>query len=257
MSDSSLWGVAKHLGIPQDGQSAPIDPLPSLIRDAAHELVLAGVLRESGRAYQQKYSVTYYGLRRLQEDDAELIADPDGVAEAFLQEFNGVDRAPLLARYLGQAKKCERQGMELAGATMIGCAYELAVVQLADALVNRWPDGAVKNLAGAHVNELKKYQDARDDTKKMKAPPKAGNLLDAVKAALEAVVNLRDGTLDDKYESWIGHSLGASFNFVREMRNDAGHPSGRTIPLDDLHDDVARFRRDYRKVRGIIDALTE
>ena len=217
-----------------------------VIDDIVAEFVLSGVLRLEIQRGNLGYWLTAYGMRCVNSADAEidvaLLSDPDGVADAFRKDFGSVPGADLLARYIGQASRCARQGMELAGATMIGCAYELALVQLATAVLKRWPAATNTALTG-RVKDAARKHDAGDY-----AP--AGLLADVVSLTLDA----NRGVVPD-HEVWLKSCFAPTFHVVREMRNDAGHPSGNPVDLDVLRTYIVNFLPSYRRVRAIIDAL--
>lgn len=227
-------------------------PVIRVFEEAIDGLFRKGFLRHHPE-HPGIYVVTAKGEKVLDGgQDAEESTVGDGeVTARFNREFKDVPGASILVRYVDQAEKAVENQMDLAAAVMIGNAYELALLQLADALVLRWSDSAVGNLQDAHRKILSKHKEAAGDPGKA---PKAAQLLDAVNAALNAAV-APGLPLAGVQKSWIQRNFMGNFSDVREARNDAGHPSGEVIQMDDLEEHVGRFVRDYKRVREIFDAL--
>jgi hypothetical protein len=232
-----------------EGQLA--DRLYRPIIEAAWELVHAGILRPAeprpGTSYPGAapvaFVITRHGRDCLATRDPRFPLDSTGQVENLRGAFGGAPDIDLLCSYLSQAIEAYRHDLLLAGATMIGCAYELALVQLATVVVNKWPPGTIPTVTGKLKAAAERHRDGEY------AP--AGLLTDVVFRSLEANSQLL-GTTE---WTWVASGFKDTFFLVREMRNEAGHPSGKEIGRDAVFAKIINLGPTYRHVRAIIDLI--
>lgn len=232
------------------------------IEEAAYYFVSVGILRPDSKG-NTKFFLTAFGAKCLEGDDDGLAFDSAGFVQAFEKDFGQVPEADVVARYLGQASTALQHHMDLACATLIGCAYELSMLQLADAVVDRWGDDEfqVGNLGSDHKKVLRAHRNVRLAAKtpppigdKRPYAPHISDLIDAVEAALKAADKETPNLLPE-HSDWVASALASTYFHVRQMRNKAGHPTGKVIARADLYGAVVLFTPTYRHVRGIIEAL--
>lgn len=235
-----------------EGSPSRPPALRAAIEEVLARLALEGVVRVSSHGGgPEEFFLTAFGVEYIKTDDGlGLPPDPTGVVDKFLAEFGTVSEANVMTAYLGQAVESLQRRMNLAGATMIGCVYELALLQLADAVVVKWgtsPTGA--DITKRHKDTLSQHAAAA----KTERPPGIAKVADAVQAVLLA----NKGALKQEQAYWVQSSFGSAFFHVRILRNKAGHPSGDQVPLDDVFRHVVTFNLDYRQVRAIITTLEQ
>ncbi len=208
---------------------------------AADELVRGGLLvRDHGEG--KAFLLTPHGERCLVHDDGHLPLDDTGRAAKFASDNAGVPDAELMARYLAEAVRAYSGGMWLAGATMIGCAYELGMSQLALALTARPSGSEIQHLSADDRKVLKRVREG--------VPVSIAAVERAVVAALAA-----DPKALGEHADWLKGSFQSSFALARLLRNDAGHPTARRVDADEVRAHIVLFPTWFRRVRSVILAL--
>lgn len=229
-------------GSPFDSDFHPLFFVAKALAEVAHEAVLAGQLCPVPEHPGRQFRLTEHGVRCLAADNPALPIDPSGMVEGIRKDYPDVPSLDLLARYLSEATTSFQHGLLLAAATMVGCAYELCLVDLATTVFKAWPPDSLSTVTGKHREAAKRH--LQGDY------AKAGILADAVKKALE---EKRD-RLRDEYQ-WVESCFSSTFFLVRELRNDAGHPSGRVVARDEVFIHLTSFPLCFRRVRTIIDLI--
>lgn len=231
-----------RLGSPWKSDAGPHTAEERWLRaHAVSELVHAGMLRQS-LSNERVYVVTPHGARCLAKNDPGFPLDITGRVEALRSEFPGAPDLDLLCRYLSEAIEAYRHNLTLAAATMIGCAYELALVQLATAVVKKWPPGTIATVTGRLRDAAQRHANGEYAA--------AGLLADVVYKSLEA----NSGLLGDEWR-WVASCFNPTFFIVRELRNDAGHPSGKAVARDEVFTHMVNLGPTYRHVRAIVAKL--
>lgn len=235
--------LAEILGIWADDIPDPTDTLPVLL-DEIYELVRMGILRPFPSGHY--LFITEHGSRCLDSDGGFCPLDSMGRVDAFRQEFASSPQVELMASYLAEAIEAVRHGLLLASATMIGCAYELAMLELAGAVLTRWHQDCSR-IPGLDKDERRVLQRVKD-----KEPASIASLESALFKALSSDrSNLGANDWD-----WAESGMRATFVLVRKLRNTAGHPTGARVAGDDVWTHILLLPEWYRHLRSIIDRLS-
>jgi hypothetical protein len=216
------------------------DALPLVLAEA-YELIRTGLLRPHPGT--NALFITDHGARCLDDGDPLHPLDTTARVDAFSLEFADSPHRELMARYLSVAIEAHRANLPLAGATMIGCAYELALLELAGAVQARWVDATrIPGLDGDEKQAMKRLAEG--------SPAKISKVEGAVFKALE-----HDRAAMRDHWDWAEAGFRATFVLVRKLRNSAGHPTGARVAADDVWTHILLMPGWYRHVRGIIGLL--
>jgi hypothetical protein len=213
-----------------------------MLEVAVAEMLQAGVLAWRPPELD-RFHITPHGMRCLEADDPAFPLDATGRVEALRAEFNGAPDLALMCHYLSEAIEAYGHNLTLAAATMIGCAYELALLDLASAVVRRWAPATVPSLS-------RKLREAGERHAKGDYA-QAGMLADVVYESIKA----NSGVLGTDEWRWVASCFNPTFFIVRELRNDAGHPSGNAVARDEVFTHIVNLGPTYRHVRAIIAML--
>lgn len=156
LSNPSFVFALRKMGFEVNNNDVGHDSIRYWFTHATAEMVHAGHLTPIPGGTKEFY-LTLHGIRCLEADDPTFPLDTTGRVEVLRSEFAGAPDLDLMCRYLSEAVEAYRHGLTLASATMIGCAYELALVQLATAVVWKWPPGAVPTITGQLKDAAKKH----------------------------------------------------------------------------------------------------
>lgn len=182
-----------------------------------------GFIAVSGGAqvFGQPQHVTEEGRRWLAEDTSphDRVAFLDSLSSDLPTEL-----APVID-YVDEAIASWQAGCYRASLVMIGCASELMVRHLAQALID---SGKVRN--------DKKLRDGL-----ALIPSSIANLFDEVRVALSFVLTKNELT------ELVDRQLQPVFHQVRVLRNEAGHPSGARVDADEAYSAI-RLTRTYLKL---------
>ena len=242
-----------------DYQSLPPD-LQNSVEDAAWELVTAGLLvpsfHQAGRVHFDAgptarqsggFYLTHRAMDHLNDEDVAPF-DPFGITDAFRREFHDAEDLDVLCAYLSEAVRAYSLGLCLSCAVTVGCAYELALLQLGEAMVAspRWQTLRAR-LAWESEKVRKAEEAALNAVGQTDGLAKAGFLTDALRRVL-----LADDQLARDERIWVSSAFATAFHHVRERRNEAGHPTGRIPTRDDLLGPIVQFPSVYRHVRTLL-----
>jgi hypothetical protein len=154
------------------------------------------------------YWITEHGRRVLQTREYSPY-DPDGYLRRLRSDIPSVDET--IVRYVAESLQCLRMDCLLAAVVTIGCASEKAVLLLIDEFGRRITDPQKKQEYEKQTSTWiisRKYEVFRDS-------------LDRV--AKDLPRQLRDA---------LEPQLHGTFDLIRRIRNDAGHPTGEPVTRD-------------------------
>jgi hypothetical protein len=222
------------------GEGIELDATDFLrIEQIIHELYVAGIFvpgvkpranltTQSGTLIFPHYHVTEYGARVLSDTEYQPY-DPDGYLARIKTQMPSVD--PVIIRYLEECLSCFRGNLLLAAATMLGCAAERAILLLVEAF-------------GRSLSELAEKQKYEKETEPFIISRKWKALW---KRLAPLALGLPNGLGDD-----LGTILERVFDIIRTTRNDAGHPTGKTIEKETVHANLLLFPIFCKRVYGLI-----
>jgi hypothetical protein len=212
---------------------------------AIWSFVRRGILYPRPRGELYEFNLSPLGRLAMESEEIRFPLDASRTADRFAAEFSAVHDSEVIERYLRQAALSVQHDLNLAGATMLGCAYEKALLQIADAICAKYaPNYSIQGVTSAHRESLEAHRSAGTG----KFPP-IFKIADAVEAVLRSVPLPKD----EKF--WVSSSFGNTFFYVRTLRNAAGHPSGAEVPLEDVVRHLSFFLADYSHIQRIIATL--
>lgn len=139
--------------------------------------------------------------------------------------------------YIIEACECGINGYKLATATMIGCAAERLLILLCEA----YSKNLEKN--GSEREVLKFNEEILNAKKAHKR----------LEGFLKVISNKKHFFEELGFEN---HELNLSFlDIIRQIRNDAGHPTGIIIEADKLQTIITNYSLLYDKIHMLIDNL--
>lgn len=201
------------------------------VADIYWDLLVEGIVRpgrsdgmNSGLAW---FHVTDHGksiLRGL----ASSPYDPDGYLTGLSSSIASID--PVILTYLNESLRTFRIGCYLSSTISLGCASEKAILQLIDTLASVQP--ATSNFK------------SKTDGKHIKTQFEEMNKLLTGKYQPTMPQELRDSL--DIY-------LNGIFTLLRIQRNDAGHPSGKTVDREEAHANLSLFQGYLKRVYNVMD----
>lgn len=140
--------------------------------------------------------------------------------------------------YIIESCNCLINGNNLAAATMLGCAIERVVILLANSC-----QVFLKNGNGSD-QELKNFTEKVINKKN--ANERLSGLINFVKPK-------KDLFADNGFENAEIHL--SQFDFIRQLRNEAGHPTGTIISEEDLFNHLIYYNDIFKKTHKIIEFL--
>ena len=199
------------------------------------DLIIEGVIRPGlADGLNDKYPffhVTERGEQVIREGDTSPY-DPDGYLKRFTADIVAVD--PVMMIYLNEALHTLRIGCLLSSTIALGCASEKLFLLLIEAYAKALPP----DRQGKFRKDVEGRMIKRQFDEFLK------HLESAIKLKLPA--DLKDD-LDV-------HVLGA-FTLIRNMRNDAGHPTGKVIDRQQANANLILFPVYAKHVYRLIDWL--
>ena len=174
--------------------------------------------------------VTDYGKRCL-ESNSILPHDPDGYLER-LERIVGQPLDSTVLTYVQESLSTFLGGHYLASTVMLGVASEQCVDLLTEAYLNAIVNSSQKavfekKLKQAGRSVKSRFDSLREELLKIGLP---GELKDALDIQLSGI-----------------------FTLIRFSRNDAGHPTGRTVDRDLAHGNLLLFPQYCKRVYELID----
>lgn len=180
--------------------------------DIVWDLVIEGIVRP-GLGNREPYDfpylhVTEYGKTALQ--GAITPYDPDGYMKRLAEKVPNAD--PIISKYIAESAETLRRHCLLASTITLGCASEKAFLLLLEDFQTALNPADQATLTAAlqkcrgikqqHITFMKWYEST-------------------LKPALRA-----DKTLSSDWLTELEHALTFVFSYFRDIRNDAGHPTG-------------------------------
>jgi hypothetical protein len=203
--------------------SAGNTPSRELISQTLWSLVGRGfVYIDIGQSAPENWEWRLTGAGTATAQDEQF--NPDD-PERFLARLrtNAPDMSNLVAAYADEAVRCYTHGCYLASAVMLGVASEAAFLEMADAST-AWLEGvgaaALKKILddprGHYVGKFSEFR-KRIEPRKSDLPD---HLADGMSLTFDAVLDL-----------------------LRIRRNDAGHPTGKSVSREDQYISLQMFGR--------------
>lgn len=175
------------------------------------------------------YEVTEYGRRVLNNPEYEP-HDQTGYLDRLRQEMPAIDAD--IVRYLDESLQCFKLGTLLAAAVMLGCAAEKAMLLLIDAY-------------GSAIQDATKQKSFDKDVQTRMISRKYQALWKRLEPSISDLpADLRDD---------LHTVLDRVFDLIRTTRNEAGHPTGKSVDRDAMRANLLLFPSYCRRVYGLID----
>jgi hypothetical protein len=191
--------------------------IESLVCQIYHELYLeriiapgTGNLSSTGRMEWPWYHITDHGKRLLQTREYSPY-DPDGYLRRLRSEIPNVEET--IVRYVEESLKCLRMDCLLAAAVTIGCASEKAMLLLIEQF-------------GKAISDLMKRKKYEKETSFWTISSKYKTF----RKNLDNVAKTLPQDLRDALEP----QLHGTFDLIRRIRNEAGHPTGEPVTLETI-----------------------
>ena len=235
--------LGEMLGIfPDDLPHQEIQPALPRLLDEAFELVRSGILRpDPSTTYG--LTITPHGAACLDADDRDLPPFSQERVQQLRDRFAGAPDLDLLARHYGESIAAYHAGgLDLSSTVMIGACYELGLHQVAQAFV-RYEDRTRSKVPGTNGKDRNAVEAIRKGKPVMAGPVE--NLVHDV------LVNGFGADLGADLE-WAKTCLRPNGHFVRNLRNAAGHPTGRAVDRDQIAAYIMLFPDFYGRVRSVV-----
>lgn len=197
------------------------DKYKDQIREIIWGLVIQGIVVPGASTQQASLpfmQITEWGKKCL-EDGEYLPHDAGQYISRLNSQIQGVDKYILL--YLQDSLAAFRSGAYLASAVMTGVACERTLLLLRDSVGNALSTQQSKT---SFASKTKNQQVRRVFDEIWKR-------LDPVHEKLAADLGKEDAKAE----------LSGSFDLIRKTRNDAGHPTGRSISREEAHNLLLLF----------------
>jgi hypothetical protein len=177
------------------------------------------------------FHVTEYGRAVLKDGPASPY-DPDGYLQRLKTAIGNLDGTILT--YLNESSRTFRIGCLLSSTVALGCASEKAFVLLvaayADSLPEKMQGNFIKNTEGRTIKrQCDEFQKMLDSELKARLPAD-------LKEGLDIILN-------------------GVFSMIRSHRNDAGHPTGRSVDREEAYVNLNVFPSYLKRVYGLINWL--
>jgi hypothetical protein len=200
------------------------------------DLIIEGVIRpglnDGVNNALPFFHVTERGTAALEEGPAAPY-DPDGYLKRLARDVPKVDS--IIIVYLNESLHTFRINCLLSSTIALGCASEKALLLLID----------------AYAESLKK---PTEQEKFLKAT--FGKMIKTQFDELrKAIDNDLRGRVTRELKEGLDVELNAIFDFIRQQRNDAGHPTGKIVERERAYANLVVFPTYLRKVYALIDWL--
>ncbi len=171
-------------------------------------------------------------------NDKEEVINPNIVYDNFVnkvapQKFDEIEKT-----YIIEACQCARKGNMLAAATMLGCAAERLLVLLSEAYLEYLKNG------GGTQREIDNFE------KQVVLTDKAHKRLDGLYRFTQNKEKLFESLGFEKSNLHF-----AFLDFIRQVRNDSGHPTGNYVLNIDLNTIFSQYQLLYDKLHKLMDQL--
>jgi hypothetical protein len=202
------------------------------VREILWDLVIERIVTigmDSANAAWPFLKLTEYGLKVL-ESSAPIPHDPSGYLARIRQEIPQIDT--VIYTYLVESIQTYNIQALLSTTVTLGCASEKALLLLINAYKNAIQDGARKASFMSKTEE-KLIKRQFDEFRK---------------CITNLYGNMPGDIVDDLDNSLIG-----VFSMIRNFRNDAGHPTGKSISRDQAFANLHVFIQYCKKVYQLIE----
>lgn len=184
-----------------------------------------------------KIGVLAAKLTNVEFEQQTTIVIEDSIYQSFVNELNQLNIDALEKQYLYEACECAMRNNRLAASTMLGCATELLLINLCNSyhayLLNNGTELEAKNFKDKVVNAKSAY-----------------NRLDEFEKRIDANTQV--------FKDFGFENPKLNFNFldiIRQVRNQSGHPSGKTISENDLKTLFGSYQHFIKMAHDMIDKL--
>ena len=209
------------------------------VEQVIHEFYLEGILvpgvtLKANATYQggtlvfPRYHLTEYGEKVISATEYQP-HDPEGYLSRLKTDIPEIDE--VIIRYLEESLSCYRKNLLFAAAVMLGCAAEKAVILLVQAYGDSLSDPEDKT---KYENETKSF------------------IISQKWKALWKRLEPTSTSLPEPLREDLGTILERVFDIIRTTRNDAGHPTGKTIERETVHANLLLFPIFSKRVYGLI-----
>lgn len=207
------------------------------VQDVVWDLIIEGVLRPGLRDGANDnlpfYHLTELGKAAVASTPASPY-DPDGYLKRLKAALPSLD--PVITTYLEESLKTFRIGCLLSSTVTLGCASEQAFLLLVE----------------AYAKALKPSQQA-----KFEKATKGKMLKTQYDEFLKMLQGHLRGHLPRDLDADLDTTLLGVFSMIRNLRNDAGHPTGRFAPREVCNSNLHVFPSYLRKVYELIGWLND
>jgi hypothetical protein len=221
------------------GRAEPSPHIVAPIWDLVWDLIVEGVLRPgSGSDTSTQFPVihlTAFGAAAI--SGATTPYDPDGYTKALRDAVPTLD--PVIVEYISESVQTLRAHCLLSSTITLGCACEKAFLLLLDTYTNALN---ATDRAGFEADLAKKWQIKK----------KHEVFMDWYNKHLEP--RLR-GKLHSDRITEFEFAMTTIFNYFRNVRNDAGHPTGKTFSRETVLSHLVVFPSYLRVIYDVVDWL--
>lgn len=204
----------------------------SRTQDVFWDLMIEGIARpgltDGANMELPHFHLTDWG-EQIVSSPAPSPYDPDGYLARLTEMIQELD--PVILTYLDESLRTFRIGCLLSSTVTLGCASEKAFLLLVDAYANALP---AHTRTGFHKKT-------------------AGRML---KPVFDVFRKELEGRLQAKLPPDIREDLDTTllgvFSLIRRLRNDAGHPTGHTIPRETCYANLVVFPAYLKRVFALI-----
>ena len=203
--------------------------------DIIWDLIIEGVLRPGSHRGDQSlpdFHLTDWGAEKL-KNGTNNPYDPDGFLKRLRVEIPNLDN--VIFTYLQESLHTFRIGCMLSSTITLGAAAEKAFLLLIDSYIAYLPT----HLRQAFEDKIKGRMIKRQ--------------FEIMKDRLDSEIRPR---LDDDTLEGMDVELNALFDFIRNQRNDAGHPKGVTIERERAYSNLTVVPVYLKKVYDLIKWLS-
>jgi len=205
------------------------------IHNVIWDLIIEGVVRpglfDGTNNDLPWFHVTEYGKAVL-NGLPQTPYDPDNYLKRLQADIQSLD--PIIVTYLTEALHTFRIGCLLSSTVMLGCASEKAFQLLLEAYATALPQAQQEKFNKEIQNKLIKRQ------------------FDEFNKRLESHLKVR---LPGDIKADLDVALTGVFSMIRNMRNDAGHPTGLRLAREVVYANLTVFPTYLKKVYSLIDWL--
>ena len=195
------------------------------------DLIIEGIVRpgpvDSGESLPF-FHVTDYGREKIKGGPV-LPYDPDGYLKRLAETIPDLDK--VILTYLEESLRTFRIGCLLSSTTTLGCASEKALILLFDAYGDA--------MTGQMQERFRKEIEGKPIKRRF----------DEFHKRLESHLM---GKLPSELKEHLDISLITLSAVFREMRNDAGHPTGKAVSREQVYANLVVFPLYLKKVYDLI-----